>query len=86
MRHVRIDDATLHWKRGDSVPWVGTSMALEVFPGLFWDHGEGLGTYFAKSGTAHHCNRVQALELAGVDCLTLCCRNRHEYDTNAMIS
>ena len=86
MRHVRIDDATLYWKRGDSVRWVGTNMALEVFPGLFWDDGEGLGTYFAKGGTTHHCHRVHASELARVDCLILSCRNRYEYHTGGMIS
>ncbi len=83
---MRINDSTLHWKRGDSVLWVGTSMALEVFPGLFWDNGQGFGTYFAKGGITHHCNRVHASELARVDCLSLCCRNRYEYDTGGMIS
>ncbi len=61
-------------------------MALEVFSGLFWDHGEGLGTYFAKGGTTHHCNRVHASELARVDCLTLSYRNSHEYDLGGTIS
>ena len=83
---MRIDDATLYWKRGDSVRWMGTNMALEVFAGLFWDDGDGLGTYFAKCGTAHHCDRAQALELARVDSLIMCCRNRNEYQTGGTIS
>ena len=86
MRHVRIENATLNWNRGDSVLWAGTNMALEVFAGLYWDNGEGFGTYFAKGGTIHHCNRVHASELARVDCLVLSCRNRYEYHTGSMIS
>jgi CBS domain-containing protein len=69
----------IEWKRGDTVPWEGTRMILEVFAGLFWDDGDGLGIYFAKDGIKHYCSRAVAVDLARRDRLPLACRNRYQY-------
>ncbi len=54
-------------------------MTLEVFPGLLWDDGDGLGTYFAKDGTKHHCSRAHSSDLARRGGLIVAFRNRYEY-------
>jgi hypothetical protein len=72
--------APLRWRRGDTVRWMGTSMSLEVFPGLFWDDGDGSGTYFAKDRTQHKCSRNEAQVLAQQEPAIVSYRNRHEYD------
>jgi hypothetical protein len=59
---------------------MGTSMSLEIFPGLFWAGRDGLGTYFAKDGTRHKCSRNEAQALAQQERVILSYRNRHQYD------
>jgi hypothetical protein len=78
--HVSIVTTPLRWRRGDTVRWMGTSMRLEVFPGLFWDGGDGLGMYFAKDGTQYECSQNEAEALAQQERVILSYRNRYAYD------
>ena len=52
---------------------------LELFPGVYWDHGDGTGIYRGRDGRTHECNHQEASELARREMIILTYRSSGEY-------
>lgn len=54
------------WQEGDELTFHGSSRKQEVFPGLFWYSGLGMGTFFAPGGQKHWCPKSESEKLASI--------------------
>lgn len=55
------------WSQGDTVKYMESEERLEVYPGLFFYSGFGMGNYYSKEGRIIWCDSVQASEYAHKD-------------------
>ena len=52
------------WLPGDTRRFITGRSTVEVYAGLFWYHGFGMGEFFSRSGKVRFCNRTEAVKHA----------------------